>query len=368
MSTQPSSRHASWLELFFDLIFVVAIAKTAHVLQHPHEGHIAVIDYCKYLLILVPIWWAWVGATLFSTRFDCDDPLQRIASLTQMFAIIALAAHINIDFDTYYYGFLYAYLTIRLLTILMYVRALVYPSDKKHVVMVLCVTFSLGALITASSAFFEGTLRYSVFYSGIIFEMIMPVLHKDRLKAFSVHSHHLPERFGLLTLILLGESITSLTNSLDVLSFSSQQVLMAVCGFIFVCAIWWGYFDNFEHKISGQDLGNGHGILYLHLGVYAGLGAIASMVRYAIEPTLTLVDYKILAAFGVMGLVIAMQFLHFIYHPKEYRPQMIINSLVFNLLFVSLLILAPSIPFIMVGATGLMVGYVTLEQRIQMRI
>ena len=206
-----SDRRATWLELFFDLIFVVAIAKAAHVLLHVHDGHISTEIYLKYILIMIPIWWAWTGATMFANRFECDDIFQRLLNFLQMFCVIILASHINTDFDTYYRGFLFSYVAIRALTVLMYLRASQINADTKSVSNFLALSFSIGILISLSSLFFDGILRYILLYAGIVFDLIMPLIGKKRLQDTPVHAHHLPERFGLLTIILLGESVVSLT-------------------------------------------------------------------------------------------------------------------------------------------------------------
>ncbi len=357
------NRHATWLELFFDLIFVVAIAKAAHALQHPHHGHIEAATYFKYLLIIIPVWWAWVGATMFANRFDCDDLLQRLMSLGQMFCIIILAAHINTDFDTYYQGFLFSYAGIRLLTVAMYLRASVYKAETKSVSNFLAIAFGIGALISLSSLFFDGFTRYIVLYAGIGIDMMMPLLAKKRLKAVPVHAHHLPERFGLLTIILLGESVLSLTNSFDALAWTPLSLSMAACGFALVCGIWWLYFENIERRITGRHLGHGHGIIYSHLFIYAGLGGIAAMIRFAVVPELTLFDYKVLTGSSVLTFMLALQFLHFIFYPADVRKHLLRNALAFNILFVGLIIFAPSVSIVMAGTTLLLLLYVVVTVR-----
>ena len=116
-------KRANWLELFFDLVFVFAIAKATHVLVHLHDGHVTWSQYGIFVLIMIPIWWAWIGHTMFATRFDTEDTTQRLLTLTQMLAVVFLAAFIDPDFDANYYGFLFSYVAIRVLLILMYVRA-----------------------------------------------------------------------------------------------------------------------------------------------------------------------------------------------------------------------------------------------------
>ena len=82
-------RRATWLELFFDLVFVVAVAQASYVLTE----HLTVSRLFAYLGIFVPIWWAWMGFTFYANRFDTDDLLYRLLILLAMLAIAALAVN-----------------------------------------------------------------------------------------------------------------------------------------------------------------------------------------------------------------------------------------------------------------------------------
>ncbi|MFB2875492.1 low temperature requirement protein A [Floridanema aerugineum] len=80
---QDKEKRASWLELFYDLIFVAAIAEVAHYLH----GHLTISGFFSYILMFVPIWWSWVGATFYATRFDTENIPHRVLTLIQMVAI-----------------------------------------------------------------------------------------------------------------------------------------------------------------------------------------------------------------------------------------------------------------------------------------
>ena len=83
------ARKVTWLELFFDLIFVAAVAQVAE----PLREHYSIGEVLRLVPLFVLIWWAWTGHALFSTRFDGDDVVQRVLTLLQMFAVAAMAAN-----------------------------------------------------------------------------------------------------------------------------------------------------------------------------------------------------------------------------------------------------------------------------------
>jgi len=362
MNNQHIVRRATWIELFFDLIFVVAIAKAAHVLVYVKDGQLDMVTYLKYMLIIIPVWWAWTGATLYSNRFATDSILQRMLTFVQMFFVIILAANINVDFDTYYQGFLLSYAAIRLLTVIMYIRTSVMNINARPISNFLALAFGIGILISLSSLLFDGVLRYTVLYAGIAFEMLMPVLAKERMQTTAVNTHHLPERFGLLAIILLGESVLSLSKSFEQLDWSLLALTMAASGFIMVCGLWWLYFDNIERRISGQTLGHGQAIIYSHLLIYAGLGGLAAMIQFAVIPELSLSAFKQLSGFAILGFMVALQFLHYVYHPGDIRKFLLRNAALFNISFLVLMVFAPSIPVIMIATTVLVIAYAALDQ------
>lgn len=111
------SKKVTWLELFYDLIYVVAIAATTHVLAHAHHGAVSWDSIYKYVLIFVPIWWAWVGFTMFVNRYGEDHTTQRIVYFIQMIFVIVLTVSINTDFEKYFLAFMLSYVGIRLCTV-----------------------------------------------------------------------------------------------------------------------------------------------------------------------------------------------------------------------------------------------------------
>ena len=81
-------RHATWLELFFDLVFVVAVAQLADGLGEDPSVH----GFLVFAGLFVAVWWAWVGYTFYADRFDTDDPPHRILKIAGMFAEPVLAS------------------------------------------------------------------------------------------------------------------------------------------------------------------------------------------------------------------------------------------------------------------------------------
>ncbi len=301
-------KRASWFELFFDLVFVFAIAKATHVLVHLHDGHVAWSQYGIFFLIMIPVWWAWTGHTMFATRFDTEDTTQRLLTLAQMLAAVFLAAFINPDFDSHYHGFLLSYVIIRGLLILMYVRAARIMPIAGPISKYLGIGFSLGILVSLGSLLVDPPWRYVLLYAGITIEILVPFFSRSVLKAVPVNSHHMPERFGLLTIILFGESVVAIAAKLSDQTWSALTPFAAVNGFVVMCAAAWLYFDTHEELVVGKDLGTGQRILYGHLGIYCGLSVISAAIGFSITGELNTTDHIVMVGTGIAMFIGSMSF------------------------------------------------------------
>lgn len=98
-------RHATWLELFYDLVFVVAVSQLAHRLS----GDVSWSGFLSYAGLFVPLWWTWIGTTFYANRFDSDDPIRRLMMGCQMLAIAVLAVNVHHAGSTTSFGFALSY-------------------------------------------------------------------------------------------------------------------------------------------------------------------------------------------------------------------------------------------------------------------
>ena len=112
-------RHATWLELFFDLVFVVAVAQLADGLGEDPSVH----GFLVFTGLFVAVWWAWVGYTFYADRFDTDDPPHRILMIAGMFAVAVLASVIPDAFHGATASFALAYAGVRTVVVVLNARA-----------------------------------------------------------------------------------------------------------------------------------------------------------------------------------------------------------------------------------------------------
>jgi low temperature requirement protein LtrA len=353
------NRHATWLECFFDLIFVVAIDDVTHILSHTHEGHLDPLQFWKFVLIFIPLWWIWASHTMYANRFDADDRKHRLATLFIMFLLIIISGLIGQRFLASFEAIVVCYAGSKYIIAMMY-----FVSKYRHKESVALTTavgwvIVAGATISLASILFPAPLRYVVFYLGILFDLLAFISFvRRRLQVIPAHTEHLIERVGLLTIIILGESVSSLSIGLANISWTVERLLTAATGFVMISSIWWVYFDSF-HLLSKQKLTTGHSVLYSHFFVFIGLAILANLIRHAILDDMVVFDFRMLSVIGLVCFFFGKQYAYFIERP-ELRSQLVINTLVVFVL-AGFALLLPRTDYILLGLTAAVICYAFLS-------
>lgn len=260
-------RAASWLELYFDLIFVVAIAQLALGLAEDPSLR----GFGQLVLLFMPIWWAWVGFTLYSDRFDSDDVGFRGLMLAGMATVAGLAVAVPSAFDDGATAFAVAYSLNRLVLISMYLRVRHHLPAVRPLVRVSTGAYAAGTVMWLSSLALTEPWRSLVWVSAILLEASVPWLFRRTMTAVPTHASHLPERFGLFTIIVLGESMVAVVLGLDGATWDLATALTALAGFVVASLLWWLYFDVFDRVRLLPGLVSRNTFIYGHLPITLGL-------------------------------------------------------------------------------------------------
>ena len=281
---RAEERSSTWLELFFDLCFVVAVAALARGLHHDPtlEGML------RFLGLFVPVWWSWMIFTWYATSFDNDDVPYRVTLFVAMLSILGLAAsvgRIGVD-PSAVVGFVLAYSLMRLLVAGLFVRAgRNVPADLRPFVAYYAAGNIIGVTIWLSSLLVPAPFRYVLWAVGLAVELLGPILAVMTLDnpRITFHPRHIAERYGLFTIIVLGESVLAVTSGTAGTDWAPAAMLTAVAGFVAAACIWWLYFDHVGS--SGIELGPRPAFYwgYGHYAVYAGIAAFGVGVLLAIE-------------------------------------------------------------------------------------
>ncbi|MCD8141455.1 MAG: low temperature requirement protein A [Planctomycetaceae bacterium] len=291
-------KKVTWLELFFDLVFVTTVSLITRILvnaeHHPDQVH---LYFGEFLLMVFPMFWLWAGQTMFFNRYSDEIGHPTVFMLLQMFCLILMPVHIKFDFDTTtYHIFLLSYLGFRLLTIVQYVLAGRRRLDdaRCRTASVLSRLFTAGAIITAASIFFHGSWRYTVMYAGIFADIVSPLFFRRSLKNTPVNLPHLSERLGSFVLIAFGESLVSITDILSESGDSHYAMAFAAASFLLISLMWASYFHDFENTLDRYVETNGQLILYSHFLILAAIMILAANLHLLFAdqlPRPTLIDF-----------------------------------------------------------------------------
>lgn len=271
--------HASWIELFFDLVFVVVIEQLSHYLSE----HLSLVGFWQFAALFVPCWWAWVLFTFYVDRYDTDDVPHRLLILSGMLAVIFLAATVHDAFGNSAVGFVWSYVAIRSIVLLLYVRSIKHVAVAWANLRLYLSSYVPSTLLWLASVWFDGVGRYSLWALAMSIELAAPIIGSRLLVKTPAHPSHLPERFGLLTLIVLGEAIVSVASGTSNLNGNIVQILAAVGGFVIAASLWWIYFSFLESSIRIRGIASVHLYNYGHLPILLGLTTIAVGVGHTIQ-------------------------------------------------------------------------------------
>jgi len=273
-------RHATWTELFFDLVFVAAIASLGALLRDDASLEATL----RMAGLFVPVWWAWIGFTLYADRFDSDDAIFRLLMLAGMLASGALAINVHFAAEGSSTGFALSYVSARILLILLYDRARRNVPEARPLVNRYMKGFSISAALWLASVAFTGTTRYVIWGIAMVIDIGTPVTTPERIiEAIPIHRSHIPERFGLFTLIVLGETVVSVTAASANIHWTLDAALVAAGGFIAVSCLWWVYFDLLDLGAIRKRWHATQLYFYGHLPLLISLTWIGAGTKLAID-------------------------------------------------------------------------------------
>jgi low temperature requirement protein LtrA len=279
-AADEDERHASWLELFFDLVFVVAITQLSHQLVVDHSAG----GFLRFAALFVPVYVAWQGFMAYADRFDTDDLAFRAAYFAAMLAVAAMAVLIGeVAHGVHTAGFALAYVTLRALMLALYWRAWRAVPEARPLIRFYGGGYSIGVALWLLSLAFDTPARYVVWIVAQVLELSLPPLTTRLHRRVRTSASHLPERWALFTLIVIGESVAAVAIATAGTDWRFESAAAAVLGFASVAAVWWLYFDRQASVVLRGSTMSVVVYSYAHIPLLIGLAAMGAGVRLLIE-------------------------------------------------------------------------------------
>ena len=304
-------RASTPLELLFDLCFVVAVASVAQALHHDLVVGQVWHGLVNYLVIFFAIWWPWMNFTWFASAYDTDDVQYRLLTFVQIAGVLVVAAGVPAAFNEQDFTTMVAgYIVMRIALVAQWVRAAREDPTRRAVALRFAVGITLiqvGWVIRLLVGWSE--VGYLTFVVLGVLELAVPAWAERAGPETPWHAGHIVERYGLFTIIVLGECVlattTAVQTALDAGGVAAPLLMVAVGGLLLVFALWWAYFkrepDIGHHRSLRTMLGWGYG----HYFVFAAVAALGAGLGVAADTTHEATDLGTQAAAATVAVPVA---------------------------------------------------------------
>lgn len=299
-------RQASWLELFFDLTFVIAVAQAARQLEHSLAGGHVGAGLIGYFVVFAAIWWAWMAFTWFANVFDTDDVPYRLLVFVMIAGSLGLAAAVPRIAELDFRVGVISYVVMRLAYVGQWFRVLLTRDAMwRPIAVKMMILTTLNQIGWILFLLVPLDWRLAVFVVWFAADLATPYLAGWDAR-MGGHRHHIVERYGLFTILVLGESIVGATlaagEAIGADGDAVQLLLMGLGGLIVVCSVWWIYFDFTTGRAPALGKRSQYLWGYGHYFVFSCVAAIGAGLSLSVE-WLTDPGHVLLPEWGVAMLV-----------------------------------------------------------------
>jgi len=279
---EESERTATWLELFYDLVFVAAVAMMGTRLAHD-ASWAGVLSYLAYFAL---VWWLWASHTFYADRYDTDDLIYRFLAGAQMVAVAVIAVSLSLGEAGSTQVFALGYAGARLVLLLLYARAYRYVPGTRDLVRGYLIGFGAASLLWVISIAIPEPARFWVWGIAFAVDLATPFAVRKIQATAPLDISHLPERFGLFTILVLGEAIVAVTVGLSHVAWQTSTTLVGIFGLGAATCLWWINFDHLDGSVVRRR-GEGRNWrptvwIYGHLPLAVSLAMFGVSVELAI--------------------------------------------------------------------------------------
>jgi low temperature requirement protein LtrA len=293
------------LELFFDLVFVFALTQVTQLMSDKPTWE----GLGEGMLVLIALWWAWAAYAWLTNYIAADEGVERLLMFGAMgaFLIAALAVPHAFGEDALLFGIAYA--AARWLHIFVFAEANANVDTAQAIVRLSRTALPAPLLLITAGIVDDGTVRALLWIVALVIDLGGPLV--QGIRGFRVSAGHFAERFSLVVIIALGESIVAIGAGVEG-AIDAGVIVAAALGLIVACSLWWAYFDvvalvfesrfretsGYERILIARDA-----YAYLHLPMIAGIILIALGVKKTIgDVDQPLKDAPDVALFGGVAL------------------------------------------------------------------
>ncbi|HTE12827.1 MAG TPA: low temperature requirement protein A [Chitinophagaceae bacterium] len=288
-SDRKVERKISWLELFYDLVYVAAIGQlTHHLATHPSW---AAAGYSFLLFSL--IFWSWVNGSQYYDLHGNDSVRTRLFTLLQMLAVAAVAVTVNDAFEGHHQSFAICFAIIEIVITYLWWSTGIWDPAHRRFSKFYTFNYMVAFVLLIVSVFTSYTTATVLWLVVLLFNLT-PALTgartitkglKERGEVFSA-SAALVERFGLFAIIVLAESILAIVSSIAEVKDKHPVAWVAfILGIIITFLLWCLYFDMTSEQEVKKGYSHLQWLIFLHFPLLASFGIVGASIKVIIQET-----------------------------------------------------------------------------------
>jgi low temperature requirement protein LtrA len=310
---RATERRVTFLELFFDLVFVVVISRLAHRLaEHPSWSGVAWFAFLFYAA-----WSSWLNGTMYHDLHGTNDVSVRVFTFAQMLAVAVMAVFAGDIPGEGSAGFAVAYAANSLLLVILWFRTGLHDRSHRPASVPYSMAYFISAALFVTSVGIDGPGRYWLWALGLVIEVAgyITALHRWTPPSTQVGdaavatTPSLIERLGLFVIIVLGEVIVGSVNGMaDIDPLELDGIVIGLLGVLVAIGLWWIYFDLVSHRAPASR--RTQLWLYLHLplviAMAAGGAGVLNTVEHAAEPLPDAVQWLLVGSLAAAVLSVAL--------------------------------------------------------------
>ena len=308
-SNRPEERRITFLELFYDLVYVVIIAELSHALA----GNISLAGIGTFVFLFVIVWWAWFNGAMYHDLHGNNDIRTRVFTFLQMITVAAMAVFAHNAMGEGSIGFALSYAAFHLILTWLWWRTGVYDLNHRPLSRPYSSTFLITSLLFIVSILIPAPWRFVLWVLALLVDLALLFLlwtnrnaaMQEEINRVELISPSAVERFGLFTIIVLGEVIVGVVSGVaEHPHLSWLAGGSAFLGMLIAIGLWWVYFDFVSGRQPIPRTSKRLAWIYLHLPVTMGIAAVGAsilnVVEHAGEPLPGEVHWLLVGAIAVV--------------------------------------------------------------------
>lgn len=283
----PEDQKVTFVELFFDLVFVFSVTQVVGLLH----GRLGWAAAGQAVLVFWLVWWAWTQFTWALNAADTTHPLVELGALLATAVSFFMAAAVPHAFTGEAVWFAIPYVLVRLIGLALYKRVASVADPSQHAAVRTFALVSLGGLgAVLAGGFAGGETLYWLWGLAILLDVIAAAVG-GRAEGWNLHPDHFGERHGLFVIIALGETLIVAAGGISGTAWTRELVAVSVFAVAVTCALWWSYFPRAKPTLD-RALEEQHGagqsglardvFSLLHFPMVCGIIAFATAVEEAV--------------------------------------------------------------------------------------